>query len=128
MEVIDDDTVDDSTNVTKVLLCSGKIFYELAARKEEDNRNDVAVVRIEQLYPLPEIKLREVIERYPNVERWIWVQEEPENMGSLAFLKRKFKLAPLHMIARRESSSPATGFAKLHAIEQKDLIDKAYAV
>ena len=129
-EVIDDDTVDDPTAVTKVLLCSGKIFYELATRKEEENRNHVAVVRLEQLYPLPEVALNKLNERYPNVERWIWVQEEPENMGSLAYLKRKSKRIPfpLYMIARRESSSPATGFAKHHVSEQKNLIDKAYAV
>ena len=126
-EVIDD-TVDDPTAVTKVLLCSGKIFYELAARKQEETHNDVAVVRVEQLYPLPELALNKLKERYSSVERWIWVQEEPENMGSLAYLKRKSKHIPfpLHMIARRESSSPATGFAKLHKIEQKGLIDKAF--
>ncbi len=130
-EVIDDAGVD-ASQVRRVLFCTGKIYYELLARQQEQQHLNTAIVRLEQLYPVPEVQLREVVRRYSNAEQWVWVQEEPENMGPLSFIARQFGKrqltpAPLRLIARRESSTPATGFAKIHAIEQKELIDKAFA-
>lgn len=130
-EVLDDSYVE-ASQVRRVLLCTGKIYYELLARQQEEQRRDVAIVRLEQLYPVPEAQLREISRRYSAAEQWVWVQEEPENMGALSFIARQFgkrqlSPSPLRLIARRESSTPATGFAKIHAIEQKDLVDKAFA-
>ena len=77
-----EDGIGDRGKVTRILLTSGKIYYELAARKAKDNRDDVAIVRIEQLAPLPRGRLRETLERYANVEEFFWVQEEPANQGA----------------------------------------------
>jgi 2-oxoglutarate dehydrogenase E1 component len=123
-EVIDDVTVN-AAAVTKVLICTGKIYYELIARRTADNRNDVAIIRMEQIAPLPMYALRPLFEKYKNAA-WTWVQEEPENMGAWPFLCRKLREIELTVASRRESASPATGYKKQHDIEQKDLVDIAF--
>lgn len=122
-----DDPVAKAGKVTRILLCSGKIYYELLAKKETDGREDVAIVRMEQLYPIPEKGLKKMIRKYKNARDIIWVQEEPENMGAVPFLLRKLKLFPFKYVARKESSTPATGFFKQHVKEQQEILNKAFA-
>ncbi|MEL6252763.1 MAG: 2-oxoglutarate dehydrogenase E1 component [Bacteroidota bacterium] len=124
-EVIDD-TYADPKKVKRVLFCSGKIYYDLLNRQQEEKRKDVAIVRIEQLYPLPVVQLREVIKKYTGVE-YVWVQEEPRNMGPWNFILRVMTDVKLHYIGRKPSPSPATGFYKQHAIQEKAIIDAAFA-
>jgi len=90
----------------------------------------VAIVRLEQLYPLPIKQLENVIARYPNCQTWCWVQEEPENMGAWIFMNRKFRftLKPLQLVSRKETSSPAGGFVKKHTLNQQALIERAFSI
>ncbi len=124
-EVIDDNQVD-AGRVTRVLLCSGKIYYELLARREELEREDVAVIRLEQVAPLPLFALRELVARYDAAE-WCWVQEEPANMGAWTWLLRQFTLRPLRLISRPEAAATATGISARHRSEQLELIRCAFA-
>lgn len=125
-EVIDDNFISDSKSVKKVLLCSGKIFYDLLEKQETEKRNDVAVVRVEQLYPYPQKQIDEVVKKYPSA-KFYWVQEEPANMGAAAFMKLNFANTSLEIISRKASASPATGFMKTHSKEQKEIVEKAFA-
>jgi len=124
-EVLDDTTADPAA-VNRVLLCSGKLYYELRAKQLADGRPDVAIVRLEQLYPLPEHALRAVLARYPKQARHIWVQEEPENMGAWSFLLRRFRDHKLEGITRRESGVTATGFHRIHEVEQAEILHQAF--
>lgn len=124
-EVIDDNFVD-AKKVKKVLFCSGKIYYHLLERQRSDNRKDVAVVRLEQVYPLVDKKIEDIKKNYKNAKLY-WVQEEPYNMGAWTYLLRWRDLfSNIECIARKSSASPATGFAKVHAKEQQEIIDKAF--
>lgn len=124
-EVFDDPKAK-ADQVSRVLLCSGKIYYELLEQQEVDKNNDVAIVRLEQLYPLPHMQLKELVKKYGKAE-WFWVQEEPENMGAWGYLLRVFREVHLHLISRAESGSPATGSPKQSAKEQKDILKRAFA-
>jgi 2-oxoglutarate dehydrogenase E1 component len=125
-EVIDDNNTVEATQVKKVLLCSGKIYYDLLAKKEADNRTDVAIVRVEQLYPVAEKQLDAIIKKY-NKAIFHWVQEEPINMGSWTFLMLNYNKAKyIQCIARPQAASPATGFSKLHEKDQKIIVDLAF--
>ncbi|MFA7330777.1 MAG: 2-oxoglutarate dehydrogenase E1 component [Candidatus Delongbacteria bacterium] len=125
-EVLDDRTADPD-RVTRVLLVSGKLSYELEARRTEEGRQDVAILRLEQLAPLPEARLAAALECWPKATRWLWVQEEPENMGAWSWLQRSFRLRPLELVSRRAAAAPATGVSVRHRTEQKLLVDKAFA-
>ncbi len=120
-----DDSRTKPAKVKKVLLCSGKIYYELLEKQEQDGRDDVAIVRLEQLYPLPEKGLKKIARRYRHAE-FVWVQEEPENMGALPFLLRKLKAFPFRFVAREESATPATGIYRQHVREQQDILRRAF--
>ncbi|MCS6916434.1 MAG: 2-oxoglutarate dehydrogenase E1 component [Chitinophagales bacterium] len=126
-EVLDDASVTNRNSIRRVLLCSGKIFYELQEQKERLGRNDVALVRLEQLYPLPVAQLERLTGQY-RAATFIWVQEEPYNMGAYAFLKMNWKLRDkeLYGITRKAAAAPATGFYKLHVQEQEEIIRKAF--
>lgn len=124
-EIIDDGTAN-AKEVKRAVLCSGKIFYELIEQKELIKRKDVAIIRIEQLYPFPEKQFEQLISKYKSATEWIWVQEEPENMGAWSYLLRKVKNVSLKIIARPESASPATGSHHAHEREQKALIEKVF--
>ncbi|MFH1319767.1 MAG: 2-oxoglutarate dehydrogenase E1 component [Bacteroidota bacterium] len=124
-EVIDD-AISNPDNVNKVVFCSGKIFYELQEQKEKKGAGNIAIVRIEQLYPLPHHQLDKIISRYKNVKIWQWVQEEPENMGAWSHLLRHFTKVPLVLTARPASASPATGSSKAHIIEQNELFKEVF--
>ncbi len=108
-----------------MLLCSGKIYYDLLQRREADDRDDVAIIRMEQLYPVAESALDRLQARYAGAQ-WHWVQEEPENMGAARFVRRKYPIPSLQVVARRESGSPATGFHEIHQLEQREILDQAF--
>lgn len=126
-EVLDDPNIKTASKVKRVLLCSGKMYYDLSEKQLAENRQDVAIVRLEQLYPLPVDQLNALREKYKKAE-WIWVQEEPQNMGACWFLQislgESFKMK---YICRNASASTATGFAKKHVIEQTSLVEQAFS-
>ncbi len=117
------------TDVRQILLCSGKIYYELAKRREELVRTDVAILRIEQLYPTPTAELGSLLAQYPPGAPVTWVQEEPENNGAWRFLRiiwgEKIAGRQFSLIARPASASPATGSMHSHEIEQEELLTQA---
>jgi 2-oxoglutarate dehydrogenase E1 component/2-oxoglutarate decarboxylase len=122
----------DDAAVRRVLLCSGKVGYDLLARRESDGTADVAVVRVEQLYPLPAEQIREALERYPNAQDVVWVQEEPMNMGAWQFMAVNLPEdlpagRRLRHVSRKASASPAVGSAKVHDAEQRQLVADAFA-
>lgn len=125
-QVIDDDTVK-AKDVKRVLFCSGKIYYDLLERQQKESRKDVAIVRVEQLFPMPEKEMDEVFAKYKNAD-FCWVQEEPKNMGSWTYLLRRDENFKLKLISRKASASPATGFSKVHAKEQAQIVDEAFDV
>jgi 2-oxoglutarate dehydrogenase E1 component len=118
-------------DVDRVLLCSGKVYYDLYAARQERERGDVAIVRLEQFYPFPESQLATLLEPYGPDRPVYWIQEEPENMGAWAFLRfhfgdRLLGRHPLTGIYRPASASPATGSHSAHRIEQEELMRKAF--
>lgn len=126
-ELILDDEVDPK-KVTRVILCSGKIYYDLADAREKEKIDDVAIFRVEQLHPLPKNKILEALKAYNNAEI-IWVQEEPENMGYWTYIVRMlYKYLKMDVIARKHSASPATGYMKVHLEEQKGIVEKALRI
>jgi 2-oxoglutarate dehydrogenase E1 component len=126
-EVIDDVYVKDPAAVTKVLFCSGKIYYDLAERQQKEGKNDTAIVRLEQLYPLPVKQLDALYQKY-NRATWFWVQEEPLNMGAASFLQMNLKNINYGIISRQPSASTASGYSKVHGQEQAEIIETAFAV
>ncbi|QDH78151.1 2-oxoglutarate dehydrogenase E1 component [Echinicola soli] len=127
-EVLGDSTVKEK-DVTRVLLCSGKIYYELIEAREKEKVKDVAIVRVEQLHPLPEKQIVEVVKSYSKNKEVVWVQEEPENMGYWTYMMRAlFRDFPMDVIARKASASPATGYFKVHQEEQQHIINKALRI
>ena len=114
------------SKVKKVLICSGKIFYDLNDYREVNKRKDVAIIRIEQLYPFPKLQLDDELEKYPEAN-YLWVQEEPANMGYWSFVLRTYT-KKLYLIARKPGSSPATGYHKQHEMEQQEIIETAFEI
>ncbi|WP_199432435.1 multifunctional oxoglutarate decarboxylase/oxoglutarate dehydrogenase thiamine pyrophosphate-binding subunit/dihydrolipoyllysine-residue succinyltransferase subunit [Qaidamihabitans albus] len=131
LSVIDDETIDPA-KVRKVLLTSGKLYWEMVAERAKQEIEDIAIVRVEQYYPLPKKKLAAAIERYSNAKAVAWVQEEPENQGAWPFfglnLPRKLPevCSGLQVFARRPMAAPSAGSSKVHEVEQKALIAKAF--
>lgn len=123
-EIIDDASVN-AKDVKRLVLCTGKVFYDLKAKQVKDKRKDVAIVRLEQLYPMPEEQSWKLLEKYKNAEK-VWVQEEPKNMGAFTFLRRYAQFDDFKLIARKSSASPATGYASVHAQEQAKIINGAF--
>jgi 2-oxoglutarate dehydrogenase E1 component len=126
-EVIDDSFVQDPTQVKKVLFCSGKISYELMEKQKADNRQDIAIVRLEQIHPLPVGQIAAIHQKYGKAV-WFWVQEEPLNMGAAGFLQMNLKTIKYGVISRQASASTATGYSKVHAKEQNEIITTAFAI
>ena len=124
--------VGDRDKVTRILLCSGKLYYDIAAKKAKDKREDVAIVRIEQLYPVPNKRLAKTLAQYPNAKEFCWVQEEPANQGAWpTFGLALPELLPdyltgLKRISRRAMSAPSSGSSKVHAVEQQEILDEAF--
>jgi len=126
-EVIDDAAVQVPAGVKKVLFCSGKIYFELLERKAAGGHDDVAIVRLEQIYPLPVKQLNTLNKKYNNAT-WFWVQEEPMNMGAATFLKMNLGSINFGVISRKPSAATATGYGKVHAKEQGEIIDTAFSI
>ncbi len=126
-----EDQRDDQSNTSKVFLCSGKVYYELERERTERKRDDVAIVRFEQLYPLRDEHLLEALDQYPEGTQFIWVQDEPENMGPWRHIHYHFGPQvlgkyPLSVVCRPASASPATGSAHSHKLEEQKLMDEAF--
>lgn len=127
--VIDDKRIEDAAAVRRVVICSGKVYYDLDAAREEENRiGDVAVVRLEQFYPFPANAVKEILARYSNAKEVVWTQEEPQNMGGWSFVEPRIDAilpdgAELRYVGRTPSASPATGSYAIHNLEQKELVD-----
>lgn len=127
-EIITDPQVDPK-KASRIVLCSGKIYYELLELKEKEKINDVAIIRIEQLHPLPKNQIMQAIKAFSKKTEVVWVQEEPENMGYWAYMVRNlFKDLDMDVIARKPSASPATGYHKVHVEEQKNILEKALKI
>jgi 2-oxoglutarate dehydrogenase E1 component len=124
-ELIDDNTADPG-EVKQVIFTNGRLYYDLVSKREETGAKDTAIVRIEQLYPLPFEQMRQVIKKYGEVERYVWAQDEPANMGAWPYIQRVFKDVPLLLISRPESGSPASGLLELHRKRQTKILDKAF--
>ncbi len=124
--VLDDPAADPAA--ASVLFCSGKIFYELRQRRNELQRTEPAILRLEQLYTFPQSHLKFALKRFKAVKQWAWVQDEAENMGAWHFIRPRIEAAtgkPLTFIGRPESSSPATGFPHIHRRRQAEIIERA---
>jgi 2-oxoglutarate dehydrogenase E1 component len=120
----------DPVKVKHIILCSGKVYYELLNERRVKKRNDVAIVRVEQLYPFPGPELDQILMCYKQTSDLVWVQEEPKNQGAWDFVKPRIpamlsKDCELHYVGRESSSAPAVGSAKLHGIQQRELINRA---
>ncbi len=127
-EVIDDATAK-VKSIDTVVFCTGKIYYDLLAKKEAlENTNNVALIRLEQLYPLPIKQIEKIIAKYKNAKKHIWAQEEPENMGAWSYILRHCKSTHLQVISLSESGAPATGSSKTHAIRHNEILNKVFNV
>ena len=129
-KVIDDPRMIKSADVrlvNTVVLCSGKIYYDLLERLEDISAPNLALVRVEQIHPLPDAELDVVVKKYGAEANYIWVQEEPKNMGAWSFMLQNFTAVPLSVIARSTSASPASGSSELHKLRQDAILDEVFA-
>lgn len=125
-EVIDDVTADPK-KVNRIAFCTGKVYYDLLDRKEKDNNTDLAIIRLEQLYPFPKKQVEAILKKYAKANSYLWVQEEPENSGAWSYILRVMRQHNLRYIGREESASPATGSHKQHDKEQKAILDEVFS-
>ncbi|MCE3226997.1 MAG: 2-oxoglutarate dehydrogenase, subunit [Bacteroidetes bacterium] len=123
-EIIDDNV--DAKKVTRVAFCSGKVYYDLIERREKEGVNDIAFVRIEQLYPFPKKQIDAILKKYSGAKEFMFVQEEPENMGPWRFVDQNLRSMNLKYVGRPAAASPATGFAKRHAQENEDIMTSIF--
>ncbi|MFA6125980.1 MAG: 2-oxoglutarate dehydrogenase E1 component [Bacteroidales bacterium] len=124
-EIIDDPATD-SEQVNRIVFCWGKMYYDLLKPKRHWNTRDIALIRIEQMFPFPHERFREIIKKYPNAKLHIWCQEEPENMGAWRFLSNEVPYIKWIPVCRKASGSPASGLSKIHQITQQELVDKVF--
>jgi 2-oxoglutarate dehydrogenase E1 component len=125
-EIIDDKD-NNAKKTKKVILCTGKVYYDLKRHKDDNKREDVSLIRLEQLYPMPMKQLKDIISKYKGSE-FLWVQEEPENMGYWSYLLSRYPdiFVNFGLVSRPLSATPATGFSKVHVKEQQDIIKKSF--
>ncbi len=129
--VMDDAEVGDPKAITSLMLCSGRVYFDLVTSQLRKETPNVGIVRLEQLYPFPRKALENLLERYPSLERLIWVQEEPLNMGAWNYLRPRLRQLsddryPVHYVGRPESSSPAEGSSTSYRANQQALIEQAF--
>ncbi len=124
-EVIDDTTAK-AKDIDTLVFCTGKFYYDLLAKKEDINAENIALVRLEQLYPLPFNQIEEIVKKYNKTKKIIWAQEEPENMGAWSHMMRHLSHLNLEVISLAESGAPATGSAKAHVVRHTAIIDKLF--
>ena len=122
-----DDSAADAKKVTRIGFCSGKIYYDLIERRAKEGAEDIAFVRVEQLYPFPNIQFQEILKKYNKAKDYLWIQEEPENAGPWKHVSYAVKPLNLKYIGRDEAASPATGFAKRHAEENEAIMQKIFS-
>lgn len=127
LEVMEDPSMEDLSKVKRVLLCSGKIYYELNAERRKRNIDDISVLRIEQLYPFPEKQIREMLQQYPENVELVWVQEEPFNMGAALFVKQQMGDCTLRVISRPPSGVTAEGLSAQHKVHQAIILEEAFS-
>lgn len=127
-ETIDDPAVKDANKIDRLLLCSGKIYYELLEKKESEGFDNVAIVRIEQFYPTPKLQDKKLAEKYGDVKEWTWVQEEPQNMGGWYYMRARLDPVrrDIDFISRKKSASPAHGSLKMELKYQNYIINRAF--
>ncbi len=127
-EILDDGAAEER-KIRKVLFCSGKIYYELKAARDKQGKEEIALLRLEQLYPLPEHQIHRLAGKYYRAcGNWVWVQEEPRNMGAYYYLKGHLSGIPFQVISRHEADTPATGYFERHVQEQNQIISKALEI
>ena len=126
-EVIDDPLMKDKSNVEKIMFCTGKIYYDVIEEREKRGNENIAFVRMEQLYPVPYEQMDKVIAGYKNVKQKYWLQEEPENMGAWSHILRRFPKGDLDLISRKSSAAPATGSSKRHIARVAMLMDEIFS-
>ena len=125
-----DDPAPPREKIRRLLFCSGKIYFQLQRVKQEEGLGDVAIVRVEQLYPFPQKEIQSILVKYHGVGEISWVQEEPRNRGAWMFMRDRLEpilpeTAVMKYYGRREAASPATGLAKLHKIEEDEILAEA---
>jgi 2-oxoglutarate dehydrogenase E1 component len=122
-----DDAQADPARVRRVVLCSGKLYYELLERRAQEEGGGVALVRVEQFYPFPEEPLKKALARYRKAKEFIWAQEESQNMGGWTFMEPRLRALgyPAEYVGRDASASPATGSRQVHLREQKEVVEAA---
>lgn len=123
--VIDDENTE-VNHVTRVVFCSGKIYYDLLNEKNALGVKDIAIIRIEQIYPLPKTEMLNLVKKYKNALKILWVQEEPMNMGAWYFIRNELPMIPIEGVYRFPSGSPAVGLHELHQREQDEIIGKVF--
>ncbi|MAY84162.1 MAG: 2-oxoglutarate dehydrogenase E1 component [Flavobacteriales bacterium] len=125
-EIIADD-IADKKKVKTLICCSGKLYYELNKKRRDENIDDVAIVRFEQLYPFPQKQFNELLKGYKSLEKLLWVQEEPENMGGWRYIKTTTEQGPQwEVVARPPSASPASGSSKVFERRQQQILNAAF--
>ena len=130
--VIFDKSTSQKKKITRLLLCSGKVYFDISNGRAESKKKNIAIARVEQLYPFPVDQISEIIKSYPALKEVYWVQEEPENMGSYSFISPEIlailpESIKFKCISRPASASPAAGLASIHASEQKELVTQSLA-
>jgi 2-oxoglutarate dehydrogenase E1 component len=125
-EVLDDTSVS-AKDVKRVILCSGKIYYDLLEAQQKRKTKDTAIIRLEQLHPFPEKQVKAILKKYKDA-KMVWTQEEPANMGALSYIVRMMSKYPLDFVSRKASASPATGYSKVHKVEQENIVNQAFEI
>jgi 2-oxoglutarate dehydrogenase E1 component len=128
--VIDDVDHQDASKIKRLVICSGKIYYDLLEKKREEGIDDVAIMRLEQLYPFPHKDFAYLFYQYRNVKDVVWCQEEPQNQGAWYQVQHRFRKyiddhQTLHYVGRKASASPAVGYYSLHMEQQYTVVTKA---
>ncbi|HMS42290.1 MAG TPA: hypothetical protein PKE69_18800, partial [Pyrinomonadaceae bacterium] len=127
--VLDDKRIKDKSKVKRIIVCSGKVFYDLDAGRQDSDDDRVAIVRLEQFYPFPKARLQEIFASYPNAKQVFWTQEEPQNMGGWFFVENRLREIvgekSLRYVGRTASASPATGSYAVHNLEQEKIVGDA---
>ena len=125
-EVLDDVNVT-AKEVKRVILCNGKVYYDLLEAQQKRKIKDAAIVRLEQLHPFPEKQLKTVLKKYKDA-KLVWAQEEPANMGALSYIQRMMPKYEIDFVSRKASASPATGYSKVHKAEQDKIVNQAFEI
>jgi len=131
--VIDDVETPDLTTIEKIVMCSGKVYYDLSEARKKAEEKRVAIVRLEQFYPFPTEAIRALLAKYPNARKFVWAQEEPRNMGGWTFVEPRLEnllkegQRPIY-VGRSASASPATGSYSIHQKEQAEIVSEALRI